>query len=633
MERIIGKWSIPAGKCVLLGGALLGMGAAAEGQPSGTEAAGIITRWCFERDGGPLEDTAPSGTVKDVIEEVRGVTFGEGLANFEPDGFLKIKPGKETDLRSSGTIWFRFRLPVDEGKDETGGVRVFFENDSLQLSLVPGGTSKDGPKWGIGAAGKDAGTELEPKARPLIPSGVWVQIALTVEGDGPSERKGKLYHRAELTGKEVNQWVHAGSFTFTEKPASGIYLKNGQASAPLLVDEIKFIDRCLDIAALEGQWPSMNHFESIEAKPPGVVINHSAAKTGRFIAGSPSIVILADGSYIAKGDDYGPAVGKTELVRIHRSTDRGATWRQISEIEGLTWASLFLHRGALYMMGTSAGHGLGHVVIVKSTDGGLTWTKPADQDNGLIFPDLSYHTAPVPVVVHGGRIWRTMEDEKGPGKWGMNFRAFLMSAAEDADLLKASSWTMSDTLGYDPTRLGGNFKGWLEGNTVISPDGTPVNVLRVSLSSGGATAALVHYDAEGRTSRFDAAKDFVKFPGGSTKFHILFDPETKLYWALSNAVPQKHDSTAYGQALIRNTLVLMTSRDLRSWDIRKTVLYHPDISKHGFQYPVFQFDGEDMIFVSRTAYDDGMGGAFRQHDTNYFTFHRIPEFRKLAPSR
>src|SRR5690606_11631026 len=102
------------------------------------------------------------------------------------------------------------------------------------------------------------------------------------------------------------------------------------------------------------------------------------------------------------------------------------TWEQISEIEGLTWASLFLHRGALYMMGTSAGHGLGHVVIVKSVDGGVTWTKPTDQGSGLLVPDLSYHTAPVPVVVHGGRIWRTMEDEKGPGRWGTNFRAFLM---------------------------------------------------------------------------------------------------------------------------------------------------------------------------------------------------------------
>ncbi|RYD32137.1 MAG: exo-alpha-sialidase [Verrucomicrobiaceae bacterium] len=374
----------------------------------------------------------------------------------------------------------------------------------------------------------------------------------------------------------------------------------------------------------------MKGFEPIRLKPPGVVIDHIPARTGRFIAGSPSIVIMEDGSYVAKGDDYGPAVGTSELVRIHRSTDKGATWKQISEVEGLTWASLFLHRGALYMMGTSAGHRLGHAVIVKSVDGGVNWTKPLDNESGLLLPDLSYHTAPVPVVVHNGRIWRTMEDEKGPGGWGTNFRAFMMSAPESADLLKASSWTVSNPIGHDPERLGGNFKGWLEGNTVIGPDGTPVNVLRVSMASGGGTAALIRHTADGKTASFDATRDFVSLPGASTKFHILHDPESGLYWALSNAVPEKHDTGAYGQAMTRNTLVVMTSRDLRTWDIRKTLLYHPDICQHAFQYPAFVFDGPDIIFVARTAYDDGIGGAHRQHDANHFTFHRIPGFRKLA---
>jgi len=60
-----------------------------------------------------------------------------------------------------------------------------------------------------------------------------------------------------------------------------------------------------------------------------------------------------------------------------------------------------------------------------------------------------------------------------------------------------------------------------------------------------------------------------------------------------------------------------------------TVLYHPDISKHGFQYPSFLIDGEDIVFVSRTSYDDGVGGAYRQHDSNYFTFHRIEKFRNI----
>ena len=43
-------------------------------------------------------------------------------------------------------------------------------------------------------------------------------------------------------------------------------------------------------------------------------------------------------------------------------------------------------------------------------------------------------------------------------------------------------------------------------------------------------------------------------------------------------------------------------------------------------------DGDDIIAVSRTAYDDGFGGAHRAHDANYMTFHRIRNFRRFLAS-
>jgi hypothetical protein len=591
----------------------------------------ITARWCFENEERPLEDTAPTGDRKEMIGETTEVSFSSGIARIAPGGFLKINPGPNTDLSGSGTLWLRFQLPRRAADDPSAGPQTFIENGAYRLFLTPAKLAKKGLGWTLGVEGKRDGEIMEPPAGPAIPAGVWVQVALTVEPGTPlSNRKGRLYHRAELAAKDPNHWVYSGAFHFTGKTDDPIYLRNERTDGSLHVDELKFIGNALDIVALGDQWAAMKDFEPIGKNPPGVVIDHMPAKTGRFIAGSPSIVIMDDGSYIAKGDDYGPATGTSELVRIHRSTDKGATWKPVSVVEGITWASLFLHRGSLYMMGTSAGHRRGHAVITKSTDGGITWTKPVDHDSGLIFADLSYHTAPVPVVVHNGRIWRTMEDEKGPGGWGTNFRAFMLSAPESADLLKASNWTMSNPIDHDPKRLDGRFKGWLEGNTVIAPDGIPVNFLRVSLEPGGGKAAVIRYSADGRTGRFDATKDFVNFPGAATKFHILHDAESGLYWALSNAVPEKHDTEAYGQSMTRNTLVIMTSRDLESWTIRNTLLYHPDISRHGFQYPVFAFDGNDIIFVARTSYDDGVGGAHRQHDANYFTFHRIRDFRKLA---
>ena len=55
---------------------------------------------------------------------------------------------------------------------------------------------------------------------------------------------------------------------------------------------------------------------------------------------------------------------------------------------------------------------------------------------------------------------------------------------------------------------------------------------------------------------------------------------------------------------------------------------HHDPKTHAFQYVDWQIDADDMIFVSRTAHDDGVGGANNAHDSNYITFHRIEHFRE-----
>jgi hypothetical protein len=81
---------------------------------------------------------------------------------------------------------------------------------------------------------------------------------------------------------------------------------------------------------------------------------------------------------------------------------------------------------------------------------------------------------------------------------------------------------------------------------------------------------------------------------------------------------------------VRNTLVLKGSSDLKNWSICKVLLQHPDVKKHGFQYVDWQFDGKDIIFLSRTAFDDGVGGAGNFHNANFLTFHRIKNFRKLT---
>ena len=76
-------------------------------------------------------------------------------------------------------------------------------------------------------------------------------------------------------------------------------------------------------------------------------------------------------------------------------------------------------------------------------------------------------------------------------------------------------------------------------------------------------------------------------------------------------------------------LALASSPDLKDWTVRSVVLYHPDVAHHAFQYVDWLFEGDDLIVASRTAYDDGLGGAERAHDANFLTFHRIKGFRNL----
>ncbi len=357
---------------------------------------------------------------------------------------------------------------------------------------------------------------------------------------------------------------------------------------------------------------------------PGVVIDHSPASSRQYI-GSPSIAVLPNGEYVASHDLFGPGSTR-KLTLVFASGDRGQTWQKRAEIEGQWWSSLFVHRRALYLMGTSREYG--YCVIRRSDDGGRTWTEPSDKDSGLLLDDGRYHCAPVPVVTHKGRLWRGMEDAMGPGGWGQHFRAFMMSAPVAADLLKAESWTCSNRLGRDATWLGGRFGGWLEGNAVATRQGHIANILRADYRPAGEKAALIEISDDGTRATFEPETGFIDFPGGCVKFTIRYDPRSKHYWSLTNHILAKHRSG--NPERTRNALALINSPDLRHWTVRCIVLYHPDTETHAFQYVDWLFERGDIIAVSRTAYDDGLGGAHNQHDANYLTFHRFKGFRRLT---
>lgn len=359
--------------------------------------------------------------------------------------------------------------------------------------------------------------------------------------------------------------------------------------------------------------------------PPGIVVDYVPAGTNEYV-GSPSLAILPDNTYVASHDLFGGESDyKTSgLTRLFRSRDRGAHWDHLADITDAFWSTLFVHRGKLYLIGTTKEYG--NTVIRRSDDGGETWTEPKTAQTGLLL-EGAYHCAPQPVVVHNGRIWRGMEDAMGGGGWGKHFRAFMMSAPIDSDLLNAASWTSSNRLARDASWLNGTFNGFLEGNAVVTPAKELVDILRVDTPTGG-KAAMLHISSDGQKASFDPAKDFIDLPGGAKKFTIRWDEKSKLYWSLSNYEPPKYSSLPAPGT--RNTLTLISSPDLRTWTIRTIVLHHPDRDKHAFQYVDWLPDGADMVFVARTAWGDGDDAAHNAHDANYLTFHRLQNFRQLT---
>ena len=367
-------------------------------------------------------------------------------------------------------------------------------------------------------------------------------------------------------------------------------------------------------------------------KVPGVVVYHSHPSTGIYL-GSPSIVVLDDGTYVASMDEFGKVIeqsGKPNHARIFASHDKGVTWKQIAVVENAFWSNLFLFKGALYLFGTTKQYG--KMVIRKSLDGGKTCTIPVDENTGILRDDFEYHTSSVPVVVHNGRIYRAFEDRFPPKDWGTNFRALVVSAPIDADLLKAASWTTTNRLRYEPDKWNKKMKGkaWLEGNVVVDPQGNIVNIMRNEVDDySEGKVCVLNVSKYGETLSFNPQKGILPVSGGSTKFCIRYDSITGKYWSLMNYVPEKFKGAIYHPGGLRNTVGLVSSKDLKSWKLERIVLQNDDYEKIGFQYVDWVVDGDDIISLMRTSFPSPDGASTNNfHDSNYMIFYRVKNFRQ-----
>lgn len=359
---------------------------------------------------------------------------------------------------------------------------------------------------------------------------------------------------------------------------------------------------------------------------PGVIISEVPAPTQilgnpinpRYVS-DPCIVVLSNGHYLATHALFGSASGSGTNGRtsIFRSTNQGVTWTKVNngnDLNGILRGSLFEQAGAVYLLGANNDSAGNVAVISRSTNGGATWTAPASLSplGGLATPD---NVLPV-----NGRLWLASTTS-------------AFSAATNADPLLPASWSSPGGFpaassawlpgtGFNTTN---NFIG--EGQMTHSPGEGLVVLPKVRLLS---YTALARVNPVSGLVAFDPERDFVPLPGGEKKFGVRYDPVSGKYFLLSNPILPADAGSAIARDLIRNTAAVFSSTDLRNWRLEKIFLYTANISYEGFQYFNFEFDGNDIVLVSRTGFDIGGNRPPRGHDSNLLTFHRIPNFRSLT---
>ena len=362
-------------------------------------------------------------------------------------------------------------------------------------------------------------------------------------------------------------------------------------------------------------------------KPVGAVVNYlhprdgAYAFSGQYLC-SPSLVRHPDG-YLLSSMDLFAGGAPQNLTLIFRSDDDGETWHYLTELFPCFWGKLFIHKGDVYMLACSTEYG--DLLIGKSTDGGRSFGAPVALLRGSCKSAVAgVHKNPQPVVEYRGRLYETLEW----GAWAQGYHAaMVMSADANDDLLDPASWRFTPPVKYDPAWPGvaeGPSAGNIEGSLVVAPDGRLLNIMRYDMTRcrpnfGRVLAYRVNTDDPDAPLEYDHA---IALPGNHSKFTIKRDEQTGLYFAIISRIL---DENGVGN---RNLLSLMVSKDLEQWTLAADLIdrRHDDPKTTGFQYVDWMIEGEDLLYLCRTAINE----PHNFHDANYQTFHRLKNFRELV---
>ena len=341
------------------------------------------------------------------------------------------------------------------------------------------------------------------------------------------------------------------------------------------------------------------------------------AFSGRYLC-SPCLCRLPSGRLLSSMDVF--EGGRPQnLTLLFSSDDNGETWHYLTELFPCFWGQMFVRGERLYMLSVSDEYG--DLLIGASDDEGKSWTMPTVLYRGAASPhERGLHRAPMRIHEAYGRLWTDVEY----GSWEkheMN-NAVLSAPADCPDYTDPSVWCMTDFWRHPifaetaaPGETVPGIIGGIEGNLITAPDGTLYDFLRYARKQ----CLLLRVDPDNPENQPVYAR-LVDIGINPSKFDLQWDAESGYYYALcSRALDEP--------ATNRNLLSLFRSPDLINWECVRDIIdaKSMDPAMTGFQYVSFLIEENDILFLSRTAWNK----PHNFHDSNYQTFHRIENFRNL----
>jgi hypothetical protein len=421
----------------------------------------------------------------------------------------------------------------------------------------------------------------------------------------------------------------------------------------------------------------------IPLDPQPVTILPSPDPAGVFHA-NPSLLALSSGRLLAALHLHGPGVTKLPgvkghhyplshllLGKIYSSNDKGATWQHRADFP-FAFARLFRDGESIYALGHK-----GNLQIIKSQDGGNTWSKPesltAEDETGGLFTQ-----GPGNVLAHQGFLYAAfMKTRPTPFKgWpGSILVPVVMRAKAGTNLMAPKSWTFSTPEKTFPEWFppasypgfgvpffatpsadkpdpigGGRFAsrlGWDDAHVLPLPapphqwhdPSSLLLVCRTGVHRSNLAAVLkIRLSPDGNPTLEPLATpsgiplSLIPWPGGNQKFDVCFDEASGLYWTAGNrmtdtmALPARLPSKWWGLPCEEACgLQLQFSKNLVDWSFAG-LIEQPASSVHFRTAAALAIKGQDMHVVARAGDDN----CRKFPATNLVMSYRIPDFRSLA---